>query len=658
MAEVTPTLLTADSDARRLVLALHWLRSGACRIAADCERMLEALHAPDRRDWRDAVADALIASRHLLVLTNQTPERAPTSRDATQRLASLTSAIQDPQRRILSAMNTLQQFVPVSTEEELLIQDARTVRDVAADLLTLGQQRTVRSADRRRNVLSAQAARDAAVRKARVLVVDDQEMMREMLRRRLGILGYEVLVAENGRRALAIAAEERLDLILTDINMPEMGGMELLRLLKAGEQTRSIPVIVVSGQDDLSSVAACIEAGAEDHITKPYEPILLDARMRACLERKRMRDLELDYLARVAQLTSAAEAVERELYIPGTLAPLASQDDELGRLARVFDRMVSGLKSREDRLQQRIRELRREMGETSDAIRAAGHTTPDSPFTSGETLANRYQVKGHLGSGGMGMVYRARDVELNEDVAIKVVRHDLVRQDPDVIERLKSEIRLARKISHRNVVRTHDLGEWKGTYFITMEFVEGITVAALLDRRGRLTVESTLAIGTQLSEALAVAHDQQIIHRDIKPANLLVDHGGVLKVMDFGIARSIEPDTARQTASGFIVGTPAYMAPEQLMGGTVDTRSDLFAVGIVLYECLAGRPPFVADDPLTLIAHIIDGSFPKLGELVPGVPPRLEAIIHQLLQLHPADRTGTARALATMLTELEHSAVR
>jgi serine/threonine protein kinase len=319
----------------------------------------------------------------------------------------------------------------------------------------------------------------------------------------------------------------------------------------------------------------------------------------------------------------------------------------------VFDRMVSGLKSREDRLQLRLRELQREMGETTEAM-AAGLVSPESPFASGEILGHRYEVTGHLGSGGMGMVYRARDMELNEDVAVKIVRDDLVRQDPEVIQRLKSEIRLARKISHRNVVRTHDLGEWKGTYFVTMEYVKGITVAGLLDRRGRLTVESTLAIGTQLCEALAVAHEQQIIHRDIKPANLIVDHGGVLKVMDFGIARSIEPDTDRHTAAGFIIGTPQYMAPEQLMGGVVDTRSDLFAVGAVLYECLAGRPPFVADSPLTLVAHIIDGNFPKLSELVPDVPRRLEAIVHQQLQLQPEDRIGSARELANLLTELEH----
>lgn len=616
--------------------------------------MLEQLHHPDRKPWRDAAAEAWLASRHLVQLMSHPPEPTAGARDTTRYLASLASQLQESQRRILAAMAALLQFVPVNTEEELLLQDARGVRDAAADLLTLGHKRTDRPTERRRNFPQGPGSPGAiGQRKARVLVVDDELAMRRLLGRRLTAMGYEVLVADDGRRALAMASGERVDAIVTDINMPELGGIELLRLLKAGERTRDIPVIVVSGQDDLESVATCIEAGAEDHITKPYQSIVLQARLKACLERKRMRDVELEYLERVTQLTSAAEEVERESYVPGALASLANQDDALGRLARVFDRLISGLKSREERLHRRLGELQREMGETTDAIRIAGRPSLDSPFASGEILGARYQILGHLGSGGMGMVYHALDMELNEEVAVKVVSRDLVRDDPAVIGRLKSEIRLARRISHRNVVRTHDLGEWKGTYFITMEYVKGITVKDLLDRRGRLMAESTLSIGTQLCEALAVAHDLQIIHRDIKPANLMVDHAGILKVMDFGIARSIEPDVDRHTAVGFIIGTPQYMAPEQLMGGAVDTRSDLFAVGVVLYECLAGHPPYAADNPLSLIAHIVDGNFVPLSALVPDVPPRLEALVHQLLQLEPTDRVGSAHELAHMLTELE-----
>jgi serine/threonine protein kinase len=413
---------------------------------------------------------------------------------------------------------------------------------------------------------------------------------------------------------------------------------------------------VISSQDDRTSVATCIEAGAEDHISKPYEPLVLNARVKTSLERKRMRDVERDYLARVAQLTSAAEAVERETYVTGSLDALMRDDDELGRLARVFDRMVAGLRSREGRLQRRLHQLRQEMADSGAKALEGTAVSADSAFQSGEILAARYEILGHLGKGGMGMVYHARDRELGEEVALKVVRQDLVAGDPTLVDRLKSEIRMARKISHRNVVRAHDLGEWKGTYFITMEYVRGMQLSDLLDRRGRLSIDSTLAIGTQLSDALTVAHEQDIIHRDVKPANLLIDEAGALKVMDFGLARPVHRGWEENiTVAGFIVGTPQYMAPEQLMGGDVDARSDLFSVGIVLYECLAGRPPFDADSPVALAAQMLEGRVTPIGDLAPEVPARLANAVHQLLQLHPKDRLGSARDLGHTLSEIEHS---
>jgi serine/threonine protein kinase len=240
-------------------------------------------------------------------------------------------------------------------------------------------------------------------------------------------------------------------------------------------------------------------------------------------------------------------------------------------------------------------------------------------------------------------------------VALKVVRPDIVRQDPAMIERLKSEIKLARRISHRNVVRAHDLGEFKGTYFITMEYVRGITVAELLDRRGRLSVASTVAIGIQLADALAMAHDAQIVHRDVKPANLLVDEDGVLKVMDFGIAVFAErPDAI--TMSGFVVGTPEYMAPEQLVGGTITARTDLFSAGVVLYECLSGAPPFRAESPVALLAQLSQRNVLRLRQRVSGVPEALDGIVMQMLEFQPADRPASARAIVDQLSEIEHTA--
>ncbi|HEX7937787.1 MAG TPA: protein kinase, partial [Gemmatimonadaceae bacterium] len=546
------------------------------------------------------------------------------------------------------AMTRVLQFVALTPADEMLLRDARAIRSAAEDLLKASSDPAPRSADG--GVRHPHPKTED--QRPRVLVADDSLAQRDLLRRFLKRLDCDVIDARDGATALGIAQHEHLDLIITDVNMPQLDGLALLKELKASLTTCDIPVIVVSGEGGLQSVVDCIAHGAEDHLAKPYESTLLTARVKASLERKRMRDVERQYLRRVAQLTEAAKAADRDGYVPGSLDLVAAADDELGSLARVFDRLVSGMRSREDRLKHRLVELRREMTESSE--RAVDiELVPDvSPFGGGEIAGGRYKVIGQVGSGGMGMVYHARDMELGEDVALKVVRRNLVAADPAIVTRLKSEVRLARKISHRNVARTHDFGEWDGTYFISMEYVEGISVSDLLDRRGRLSISSTLAIGTQLVEALAVAHEQQIIHRDIKPANLIVDNAGVLKVMDFGIAKSIERDE-RITLGGFVVGTPHYMAPEQLVGGVVDERSDLYAVGVVLYECLTGRTPFDAESEQALMSQLSAGTYVAVGELVRDVPRDLEALIHQQLRFRAADRIPSARDLAHRLSEIE-----
>ena len=434
--------------------------------------------------------------------------------------------------------------------------------------------------------------------------------------------------------------------------MPECDGFALLEKLKANDITRDIPVIVVSGVGDTASVVRCIELGADDHITKPFDSLLLQARVRASLERRRSRDQELGYLRRVAQMTVAAEEVETGTYLAGSLGNLAAEDDALGRLARVFDRVVSGWRSREARLQQQVRqfseEIRRSKPRPSFELELlAGF----GGFGAGELIAERYEIIEELGRGGMGVVYRARDRELDDEIAVKLLRTDLVKSDPELIARLKMEIRLARRITHPNVVRSHDFGEWEGTHFMTMEYVKGITVEKLIETQGRLSVASTLVIGTQVAEALAVAHDLDIIHRDIKPANLLVDDEGVLKVTDFGLARTLD-NNAGLTEHGAVVGTPRYMAPEQLFGGAVDARSDLFSLGVVLYECLTGLVPFDASTPTAIVARLVEGPATPVDSIVPDVTPAFAALIDRLLKYEPADRLQSARELVERLHQI------
>jgi serine/threonine protein kinase len=250
------------------------------------------------------------------------------------------------------------------------------------------------------------------------------------------------------------------------------------------------------------------------------------------------------------------------------------------------------------------------------------------------------------------VVYRAFDREVGETVALKALRPELGALDSTLLERFKQELRLARRITHRNVVRTYDLGEADGVYFITMEYVRGTTVGALIRDAGRLDVPATLTIGKQVCRALEVAHEEGIVHRDIKPQNLLVEPGGFLKVMDFGIARLAERPAQALTAVGVVVGTPQYMAPEQLLGEPVDHRTDLYSTGAVLYECLTGRPIFDAPNLMALMARHVDGVPPDPITLNPDVPEALSRVVARAIERRPEERWQSAldllRALETV----------
>jgi serine/threonine protein kinase len=269
-----------------------------------------------------------------------------------------------------------------------------------------------------------------------------------------------------------------------------------------------------------------------------------------------------------------------------------------------------------------------------------------------EVLAGRYEIKALLGQGGMGMVYRAYDRQLGETVALKTLRPDLVAADATTLERFKQEIRLARRITHRYVVRTHDLGEVDGLYFITMEYVAGTNLKDLIRTRGRLPVGVTLTIGRQLCRALEVAHEQHVVHRDIKPHNIAVEPGGFIKVMDFGIARLTERTGEGLTRAGTAIGTPEYMAPEQLMGEAVDARADLYAAGAVLFECLTGRLVFEAPSLTALIAKHIEEQPDDPRRHAGDVPEPLATAILRALAKKPDDRWGSAKELAEALDRI------
>jgi HAMP domain-containing protein/predicted Ser/Thr protein kinase len=286
-----------------------------------------------------------------------------------------------------------------------------------------------------------------------------------------------------------------------------------------------------------------------------------------------------------------------------------------------------------------------------------GPTAPQLPqqdLIAGSTFANRYRVDQILGRGGMGVVYKATDAQLDEVVAIKTLPGDVMSRSPEDLERFKREIRLARKITHRNVLRTYDYGEADGVYFISMEYVRGYTLADLLtEAEGRRMVPRVaMGIARQVSRGLEAAHEQNIIHRDIKPQNVLIDHKGEVKLMDFGIARVAEA-TEGMTQAGLIVGTPHYMSPEQVQGKPLDPRSDVYSMGVMIYEMLVGEKPFNSSS-LTgvLTAHIMEPAKPPI-ELRPEIGREINAIVMRSLAKDPKVRYKDAGELLVDLDKVK-----
>jgi CheY-like chemotaxis protein/tRNA A-37 threonylcarbamoyl transferase component Bud32 len=622
----------------------HDLRTPLNHIIGYTEMLLEDATGDALAERRTRLELALAAARHALELINAALGSA--RRIVPGDVAQLFDALQEPRKKIVAAVSGLE--LPETDGDDVFNADLKKILSAAARLAPEPAEPTTHEPEPA--AARAAPAVEAAPAQARMLIVDDGAENRDVLRRRLEREGHAVETAENGRRALELVAQRPFDLVLLDVLMPELDGYAVLDALKGSPATRDIPVIMISALDELEGIVRCIERGAEDYLHKPFDPVLLRARINASLEKKRLRDQEVEYLREVNRVIEAAAAVEGGRYRPGTLAEVTRRDDELGHLARVFDSMAQQIKAREERLRDRVRDLRQEIEWARRDSREAESSVDGGNLRSGETFAQRYEIIAVLGRGGMGTVYRAKDRELEEEVAVKTLRPEFVA-DKTLLARFKDEIRLARRLTDANIVRTHDFGEWSGVCFLTMECVQGITIRELIDTRGRLGVSATLAIAAQLAHSLAVAHEHGVIHRDIKPQNLLVDEAGVLKVMDFGVARLAERSTAN-TEAGLVLGTPAYMPPEQLLGETVEARSDLYAAGVVLYECLTGKLPFEAGSVISLVAKLLKEDARPPQEVNPEIPPALSALVLQLLAKRPEDRVQTAVDLGTQLAAL------
>jgi eukaryotic-like serine/threonine-protein kinase len=264
-------------------------------------------------------------------------------------------------------------------------------------------------------------------------------------------------------------------------------------------------------------------------------------------------------------------------------------------------------------------------------------------------LGDRYQIEASIGSGGMAEVYRGFDPVLSRTVAIKVLSPQFAR-DSSFVQRFRREAQAAARLNHPNIVGVYDTGQDDGTQFIVMEFIEGRTLGDFLALGRRPTPVQAAEIAQKICSALAAAHAQGVIHRDIKPGNVMVTRDGTVKVMDFGIARVLGPETAPQTSA--VLGTASYLSPEQAQGEPVDARTDIYSLGAVLYEMLTGRPPFTGDSPVSVAYKQVNESPAAPSSLNPDVPARLDAVVMKALSKNPANRYQTAEEFSTDLARV------
>ncbi|GAB4193254.1 MAG: hypothetical protein Tsb002_23570 [Wenzhouxiangellaceae bacterium] len=349
----------------------------------------------------------------------------------------------------------------------------------------------------------------------------------------------------------------------------------------------------------------------------------------------------------IEQLSEMSEAATRGEY-RGRLQSLASGSGELRRLHDSFNRLISDLRER-----QAAENYFEELWQHESGHRGLRHTKmvmskavePQYKLEPGDTIGQRYEILELAGKGGMGVVYKAIDQELNEVVALKMLRPEQV-SDEQQVSRLKSEIRLARRITHPNIVRTYDFSTIDGIPLISMEYVRGISLESAIRQFGKMNFFACLRLAIQICDAVDSAHQVGVLHRDLKPANVMITH--MAKVMDFGIAFPLIDLSDTQTEAN-LEGTPEYLAPEQILGQTADARADIYSLGILLTEMFTGKLPHEHTETQAVLQAHINQQLISPSALWPEIPAELESILVQCLQFEPEDRWQSASDLREAL---------
>jgi CheY-like chemotaxis protein len=430
---------------------------------------------------------------------------------------------------------------------------------------------------------------------ATILVVDDLPANRDLMARRLERSGFRVLSASSGPEALDLLRHRPVDLVLLDIMMPGMTGIEVLRTLRVSEATRTLPVIMVTAKTDSEDVVEALSLGANDYVTKP-----------------------VDYPVALARIRKELRAREAAAAPPPPVEP-----------------------------------------------------TNPAQAVPGTVLAGRYRLESLIGGGSFGTVFRALHLELDREIAVKILATS-AGTDPEALARFRREGISACRIQHPNAVAVLDFGvNPGGVAYLVMELLHGHSLEKELEDRGQIPPHRTVEIAVPVASALAAAHDAGVLHRDVKPSNVFLHQtpqGEVPKILDFGIAKVVGEAAIGQnlTVDGSLLGTPAYMAPERFRRGPYGPKSDVYSLGAMLYEMLSGRLPFIPStaDPLALVAMQAEEDPPPLRLRCPDVSPALEGLVRSALNRNPDSRPSAeelsrrlALAVADPFTPLDEEPV-
>ena len=516
----------------------------------------------------------------------------------------------------------------------------------------------------------------------KLLIVDDNKMNREVLGRRLKCPEYQVLEARSGREALDAIHQGSIDLVMLDSMMPEMSGLEVLTAIRADFSIIDLPVIMVTAKEQTDDVVAALEAGANDYVTKPLNfPVVL-ARIHTQLTVKRA------HMAHRSQPSKMAEKIVASAVVASTSAPARQSRSSIN------DPIVPK-KQRRPSSQGKSVVWKSSRLSSATATLSVDNTPPPNWSSQGSSLSNNgsaltqtkagsgdtwtgqvlrtdypklngYQILGELGRGGMGVVYKALHQRMNRTVAVKVIEQSHLA-NPDAIHRFYREVQAAAQLSHPNIVLAYDAGEYDGSNYFVMEYVEGLDLGSLIKQRGTLSVEEACHCIRQIARGLQHAHEQGLVHRDIKPSNLLATWAAgpmgpnarplsnsrseigdplsvgrsTIKILDMGLALLHEPTAvnAALTQNNRVIGTADYMAPEQWTNAhKVDIRADLYSLGCTFYYLLTGDVLFPDAEPMEkMLKHHLDEPAPIAG-FRDDVPPRVSEIIEKLLAKKPQDR--------------------